>query len=64
MNTEPRPCIALPEDLTDETAAALIECLYETARVLESHYAAQLLRHYRRPNERQCRLWPEDEPPF
>ena len=63
MNTEPRPCIAVPEDLTDEAAAALVEWLYDAARVLESHYAAQLLRHYQRPDERQSCLWPDDEPP-
>lgn len=64
MNGDPRSCIPLPEHLTDEDAAALVAWLYEVARVLESHYAGQLLRHHHRPDERQCRLWPEDEPPF
>jgi hypothetical protein len=54
----------LPEDLTDEAAAALIECLYDAARVLENHYAAQLIRHYHRTDYRQCCLWTEDDPPF
>ena len=64
MNPEPRPCIPLPEDLTDEAAAALIECLYDAARVLENHYAAQLMRHYHRTDDRQHCLWTEDDPPF
>jgi len=64
MNTEPRPCIALPEDLTDEAAAAILEWLHETARAFENHYAAQLLRHYHRPDPRQRPLWPEHDPPF
>ena len=64
MNADSRPCIPLPEDLTDEEAAALIAWLYNVARVLESHYAGQLLRHHRRPDERQHCLWPEDGPPF
>lgn len=64
MNPEPPPCIALPEDLPDEAAAALIDLLHQAARILEEHYAAQLLRHQHRPDERQRCLWPEDGPPF
>jgi len=64
VNGDPRPCLPLPEDLTDEDAAALIAWLYEVARLRENHYAGQLLRHHHRPDARQRCLWPEDEPPF
>ena len=64
MNADDPPLVALPAELPDEAAAALIEWLYETARVLESHYAGQLLRYYHRPDERQHPLWPDDDPPF
>lgn len=64
MSPDDLPLVALPAELTDEAAATLIEWLYETARVLERHYAGQLLRYYHRPDERQCPLWPEDDPPF
>ena len=57
------PLLALPQDLDDAAAAALLECLYEAARVLEHHYAGQLLRHYHRPDPRQQPLW-VDDPPF
>jgi len=30
----------------DHAAATLLECLYEAARVIENHYAAQLRRHH------------------
>jgi len=59
-----RPRVALPDNLSEEAAAAVLDWLYETARVLENHYAAQLLRYYRRPDQRQYPLWPEDDPPF
>ena len=64
MNADDRPLVALPAELPDEAAAALIEWLYETARVLENHYAGQLLRYYHRPDQSQRPLWPEDDPPF
>ena len=58
------PLIALPHDLSDDGAAKLLQFFVDAARVLENHYAAQLLRHQHRPDQRQCPLWPEDEPPF
>lgn len=64
MKRNYRPIVALPGELPDEAAAAVLDWLYETARVLENHYAAQLIRHYHRADQRQCRLWPEDDPPF
>ena len=64
MNRNHRPLVALPDELPDEAAAAVLDWLYETARVFENHYAAQLIRYYHRPDQRQCPLWPEDDPPF
>ena len=64
MLFEHPPLIALPTELSDEAAATLLEWLYELAASLESHYAAQLHRHYRRGDARQHLLWPDDEPPF
>ena len=60
---DPLPLVALPENLDDEAAAALLAFFYEAARVLEDHYPGQLLRHYHRPDARQCTLW-DDDPPF
>jgi len=57
------PLVALPEDLDDAAAAALLEFFYEAARVLEHHYATQLLRYHHRPDPRQQPLW-VDDPPF
>jgi hypothetical protein len=57
------PRVALPDNLDDEAAAALLEFFLEAARVLENHYAGQLIRHAQRPAARQCRLW-DDDPPF
>ncbi len=64
MLSEHPPLIALPTELSDEAAATLLEWLYELAANLESHYAAQLHRHYHRGDERQQPLWRDDEPPF
>ena len=58
-----RPLVALPDELDDAAAAALLEFVYEAARVLENHYAGQLIRYYHRPDRRQQSLW-EDDPPF
>ena len=57
MNPDETPLVALPTDLPDDAAAQLLDWLYETARVLESYYAGQLLRHAHRPDERQQPLW-------
>ena len=65
--TERPLSLQLPDELSDEAAAQLIECLYELAGYLESRYFAQLHRYYQREDPRQQRLWddewPFDEPP-
>ena len=63
MNPDELPVLVLPTDLDDHTAAMLIECLYDAARLLENHYAAKLRRHHD-DDERQHLLWPDDQPPF
>ena len=62
MNEPYPPTVPIPDALSDEAAAQLLECLYELARVLESHYAGQLHRYYARPDHRQLPLW--KDPPF
>ena len=65
MTLDELPVIVLPTDLDDAAASQLLECLYEAARVLENHYAAQLRRHHYADNdERQHVLWPHNDPPF
>lgn len=58
-----QPLLALPDDLDDEAAFAVLEFFYEAARVLESHYAGQLIRRAHRPEPHQRPLW-DDDPPF
>lgn len=58
------PSIALPDDLSDKAAARLLEFLYELARVVENHYAAQIRRYYQRPDERQIDIGADSDPPF
>ncbi len=62
MNGPYPPVVNVPEGLSDEAAAQLLEFLYDFARVLESHYAGQLHRHYHGTDQRQLDLW--REPPF
>ncbi len=64
VHTDQPPLIALPEGLSDEAAAALLEWLLEAARLVEVHYAGQLHRHYHRPDPRQRELWDARDPPF
>lgn len=64
MHTDQPPLIALPDNLCDEAAVALLEWLYEAARLIESHYAGQLHRYYHRPDPRQHELWDARDPPF
>ncbi|MGH8236666.1 MAG: hypothetical protein ACREXP_06535 [Steroidobacteraceae bacterium] len=47
MQPNDLPLVCLPLELSDESAAKLIEFLYELADALESHYAAQLMRYTR-----------------
>lgn len=57
----------LPEDLSDEAVAQLVECLYAIAGSLENCYFGQLRRHYQardiepEVDPRQRWLWPELE---
>jgi len=44
MQPNDLPLVCLPLDLSDESAAKLIEFLYELAEGLERHYAGQLIR--------------------
>lgn len=44
--TSQAPPLALPDALTDEAAAQLLECLQELARYLQNRYFAQLYRYY------------------
>jgi hypothetical protein len=57
------PLLAIPTDLDDKAAAKLLEFFLEAASAIDAHYAAQLLRYYHRPDERQQSLW-DDDPPF
>ena len=69
---EVRLPLDLPEDLSDEAVAQLVECLYEFARCLENRYYGQLRRYYQADvgdaqpevDPRQRSLWPELELPF
>ncbi len=64
MDCEHPPLVAVPTELSDPSAAMLLEFLYELALVLENHYAAQLRRYYQPGDERQYNLWCEKDPPF
>lgn len=68
---EVRLPLDLPDELSDETVAQLVECLYAIAGSLESCYFVQLRRHYQarlcdgepepEVDPRQRWLWPELE---
>lgn len=47
MQPNDLPIVCLPMELSDESAAKLIEFLYELADALERHYAGQLIRYTR-----------------
>jgi len=64
MYRDSRPAVVLPEALSDESAAQLLELLYAIARAVEEHYAAQLHRYHHRGDERQHDLWADHDPPF
>lgn len=40
------PLVCLPVDLSDESAANLVEFLHELTEAIERHYCAQLRRYY------------------
>ncbi len=52
--------LELPEDLSDEAVAQLVECLYEIARCLENRYYGQLRRYYQAD---VCDAEPDVDPP-
>jgi hypothetical protein len=62
-DTNGAPLVVPPEALDDAAAAALLEFFLEAARVIEMHYAGQLIRHAQCRDDRQCSLW-DDDPPF
>ena len=64
MNQPPPPLIAVPLDLSDETAAKLIDFLLAIAHQMESHYSEQLHRYHNGVDERQADLWSDADPPF
>lgn len=64
MTRVPIPILELSDELSDQAVAQLVESLYELARTLENHYAAQLYRHYHCVDERQRNLGFDDDPPF
>ena len=66
MNTDNERDFELPQGLSNETAAQLIECLYEIARLIENRYFAQIRQHYAQhttEHDEQLPLWDKD-PPF
>ena len=59
------PPFDLPEELSDQAAAELVQCLYEFAAYVESRYFAQIERHYEgeaveAADPRQQGLWDDD----
>lgn len=47
MSADPELPIRLPEHLSDEAIASLVNALYAFAEALENRYYAELQRHYR-----------------
>lgn len=66
MQPNDLPLVCLPLDLSDESAAQLIEFLYELTESLERHYAGQLINHYHRHHPASAPSTPADpdDPPF
>ena len=64
MNDDYPPLIALPDQLSDEAAAKMLEFLYELAHLFENYYAGQLHRYYSCTDERQADLCEDNDPPF
>ena len=52
MQPNDLPIVCLPLELSDESAAALIDFLHDLTEALERHYCGQLLRYARRPEAR------------
>ena len=66
MNANNQRDFELPDDLSNEAAAHLIECLYEIARLIENRYCAQTRQHYARPTAEPDEQLPlcDNDPPF
>ena len=68
MQPNDLPIVCLPLELSDESAAKLIEFLYELADGLERHYAGQLMRYTRLRSTPRTRPQTTDtqnsDPPF
>jgi len=47
----------LPEHLSDEAAAQMLELLYTITQALENRYFAQIRRHYPETHPHQPDLW-------
>jgi hypothetical protein len=62
MNEPYPPVIALPEALSDQAAAQLLEFLYELTQRFESYYAGQLHRYYQQNDPTPPA--PDQDPPF
>ena len=56
------PLVCLPVDLSDESAAKLIEFLQEFTEALKRHYGGQLTRYYRATHHTQHDLDTSDPP--
>ncbi|MDZ7751517.1 MAG: hypothetical protein U5S82_23490 [Gammaproteobacteria bacterium] len=47
----------LPDHLSDEAAAQMVDLLYAIAQTLENRYFAEITRYYQNTNPRQPDLW-------
>lgn len=56
--------VRFPAALADEDVAAILDFLHDLATAFENHYAGQLYRYYHGFDQRQARLWDDDNPPF
>lgn len=63
MNRDQVP-LELPDELSDEAAAQIVETLLEITRVIENHYAGQIMRYYEPQKHQQRELWTDNDPPF
>jgi hypothetical protein len=68
MEPNDLPIVCLPLNLSDQSAASLIEFLHQLIDALERHYAGQLLRlahqHTAPPQTRQTLERGDTDPPF
>jgi hypothetical protein len=65
MNFDTDPQLDVLDNLSDETAAQLLELLYALASLVESRYASQIRRHYQSCRDDQPQLpLADDDPPF